>query len=512
MQRAGAAFGRLLLRTTSTEQRIAATATVRRFSEGNSLRDSVEIEPGWSLEGWAQDNAHAVSEALSAAGVAHFFMPAMNWLDPVLVMDQGSRRAAQSVFRSLASGPGWRLARHGDQLRRDAHAGQIALDTRRSEVSFQWWHAVTEPARRSDGGLHLAGTRVAPKGARPGLFSYVSPAQWRELTASPLERGWDALVEQVVEPIDAVYTWVDGSDPEWIHRKNSALEACDSSSVNATALSQARFRHHDELRYSLRSLQMYAPWIRHVYIVTDSQVPAWLETQSPRVSVVDHRDIFRDQSALPVFNSHAIESQLHHIEGLSDRYLYLNDDVFFGRPTTAEQFFGPGGVTKFFPSTSTLDLEEPSAQDLPIVSAGKNNRGLMHRLYGRRITRRMKHTPHPQNREILQRFEDEHPEVFASVVASTFRHPSDVSLPAALYPYLALMQGKAHEGRVSYDFFDLGDEQVEARLAKLLLKRDLDVFCINETESSQQSIEMVDAALGATLEQLFPVQSPIERT
>lgn len=223
------------------------------------------------------------------------------------------------------------------------------------------------------------------------------------------------------------------------------------------------------------------------------------------------RDIFRDPSALPVFNSHAIESQLHHIEGLSDRYLYLNDDVFFGRPTTAEQFFGPGGVTKFFPSTSTLDLEEPSAQDLPIVSAGKNNRGLMHRLYGRRITRRMKHTPHPQNREILQRFEDEHPEVFASVVASTFRHPSDVSLPAALYPYLALMQGKAHEGRVSYDFFDLGDEQVEARLAKLLLKRDLDVFCINETESSQQSIESVDAALGSVLKHLFPVPSPMER-
>lgn len=511
MQRAGAAFGRLLLKTTSTEQRIAAASVARRISGGGAPRNSVEVGPGWSVEAWAQANVRVVSAALSAAGVPHFLMPAMNWLDPVLVMDRASHRVAQGVLKELSGQPGWRLTQHGTRMRRDAHAGAIALETVRATVSCQWWRCVEEPAPRSDGGLYAPRTRVAPKSETPGLFSYVSEAQWLELTKNPLDQGWDPLVEQVAEPIDAVYTWVDGSDPEWIHRKNQTLAGYDPSSVNATALSLARFRNHDELRYSLRSLQMNAPWIRRVYIVTDRQAPEWLVRDHPQVTVVDHRDIFSDASALPVFNSHSIESQLHHIKGLSDRYLYLNDDVFFGRPTTAEQFFGPGGVTKFFPSTSTLDLQPPSSQDLPIVSAGKNNRRIMHQLYGRRITRRMKHTPHPQNRELLQRFEDKHPEVFASVVSSAFRHPSDVSIPAALHPYLALMDGRAHEGKLSYDFFDLGDSQVEARWAKLLVRRDLDVFCINETESSLPSTERVDAALGAVLEQLFPVPSSAER-
>ena len=34
----------------------------------------------------------------------------------------------------------------------------------------------------------------------------------------------------------------------------------------------SRFRDNDELRYSLRSLEQHAPWLRHIYIVTNGQV------------------------------------------------------------------------------------------------------------------------------------------------------------------------------------------------------------------------------------------------
>ena len=41
--------------------------------------------------------------------------------------------------------------------------------------------------------------------------------------------------------------------------------------------SASRYRDNNELRYSLRSLAKFAPWIRHVYIVTNGQIPYWLD-------------------------------------------------------------------------------------------------------------------------------------------------------------------------------------------------------------------------------------------
>ena len=81
---------------------------------------------------------------------------------------------------------------------------------------------------------------------------------------------------------------------------------------------------------------MYADWVRHVFLVTDDQVPAWLDTDQPAAHRRDHRELFGARGRLPTFNSHAIESQLHHLDGLAENYLYLNDDVFFGRPVAPE--------------------------------------------------------------------------------------------------------------------------------------------------------------------------------
>ena len=137
---------------------------------------------------------------------------------------------------------------------------------------------------------------------------------------------------QHLDPVDVVYTWVDGSDPAWQERRDRALRELGGAPLHELAANDSRYTSHDELRYSLRSLEMYAPWVRQVFLVTDHQVPAWLRTDHPRLTVVDHTDLFGARGRLPTFNSHAIESQLHHLDGLAENYLYLNDDVFFGRP------------------------------------------------------------------------------------------------------------------------------------------------------------------------------------
>src|SRR5690606_39416404 len=103
----------------------------------------------------------------------------------------------------------------------------------------------------------------------------------------PTRRSSDLHLFEVTEPIDVVYTWVDGADPEWNRQRAEALGAPNNGVTMAPAADhEARFRSHDELRYSLRSLEMYAPWVRRVHIVTAGQVPYWLDTSHPRVNLV----------------------------------------------------------------------------------------------------------------------------------------------------------------------------------------------------------------------------------
>ena len=45
---------------------------------------------------------------------------------------------------------------------------------------------------------------------------------------------------------------------------------------------------------------------------------------------------------LPTYNSHTIELNLHRIPGLSENFVYFNDDVFLIRPVTPQHFFKNG--------------------------------------------------------------------------------------------------------------------------------------------------------------------------
>lgn len=150
---------------------------------------------------------------------------------------------------------------------------------------------------------------------------------------------------QPVFPVDAVYTWVNGSDPAHAEKRKRFLK--DQQAVHDNALEPARFRDNEELRYSLRALEQFAPWIRRIFIATDDQRPAWLDKDHPRIRIVDHRE-FIPARYLPTFNSHVIEAYLHAIPGLSEHYIYLNDDVFLARPCRKSDFFTAGGLPMAF--------------------------------------------------------------------------------------------------------------------------------------------------------------------
>ncbi len=135
--------------------------------------------------------------------------------------------------------------------------------------------------------------------------------------------------------IDIVYLWVDGSDPKWMAKRKAYLGELSGNWANC----KGRFADNDELKISLRSVEMYAPWIRKIFIVTDDQVPVWLNTSHPKIQIVDHAKILPAESQ-PCYNSCIIEHHLHKIPGLSEHFLYANDDMLINRPVTPEDFFG----------------------------------------------------------------------------------------------------------------------------------------------------------------------------
>ena len=98
--------------------------------------------------------------------------------------------------------------------------------------------------------------------------------------------------------IDLVYLWVNGNDPKWIAKR----DACIGKPTDKQENCAGRYADSGELKYSLRSVEKYAPWIRKIFIVTDDQVPEWLDTSNPKVHVVDHKEIMPEES-LPCFNS-----------------------------------------------------------------------------------------------------------------------------------------------------------------------------------------------------------------
>ena len=141
-----------------------------------------------------------------------------------------------------------------------------------------------------------------------------------------------------------VYTWVDGSRPDY-------LEQLGRFTTDKTALNPERFRDpHQLLRHSLRSLEVFCPWVRTITLFTARpHVPAWLRRDHSRLRIVHHDEIIPPRY-LPTFSCNVIESFLPALAVAGAPFLYLNDDFLFGRATTLADFYANDGRIRVFGS------------------------------------------------------------------------------------------------------------------------------------------------------------------
>ncbi|GAB3846575.1 stealth conserved region 3 domain-containing protein [Micromonospora andamanensis] len=318
------------------------------------------------------------------------------------------------------------------------------------------------------------------------------------------------LVSDVDFPIDVVYTWVDGADPAWLASKNSLLSEAGRSPVDA-AESMARFRDRAELRYSLRSIDMYAPWVRNIYLVTAGQNPNWLDTGHSRIKVIDHRDLFGSRGMLPTFNSHAIESQLHHIDGLAEHFIYFNDDFFLGRPVQPNLFFRSNGLAQFFLSPTPIPMVDVSEEDDFNFSAAKNNRRLIREAFDRVLTHGLLHAPYPMRRSVAYDLDKAFSEEVERTAASRLRNHADVSIASSLHHYYGYLTQRSVQGAIRVSYVNTGDPSEHPQLTQILITRGYDAFCLNDTHHGDLDETEQVRVVSGFLESYFPVASQFER-
>lgn len=474
-----------------------------------------------SLHDLMHDLAGRVVTALEAEGCTPFLYDADGW-HLVLGLPVAERDAAVRALRRLADAEPWVLTwRRGHRTRMATlRGGPLPAPAQRAErwllhqpvtvgagavagqqeaVELTFW------GPGEHGRLEQLGVRSLqrlPATARP-TTEVVDGRSYPGTDAFPVGR---ALTRPDL-PVDVVYTWVDGSDPEWraARARWQAVERPHERGDHADV--EGRYRSRDELRYSLRSLWLFAGWVRRIYVVTSGQVPPWL-VEDERLRVVPHAEILPDD-ALPTFNSHAIESRLHHIDGLSEHFLYLNDDMFLGRRTTLGQFFTANGLPRFFPSEAWVPLAEPGLPDLAVDTAARNGRALIEERFGRVVERKLHHAPYALRRSTLFEIDEAFGEVVRRTTRSRFRHPDDLSIPSAFAHHYGFATGRAVVGELSVGYQNLENRRLGLWLDRLLVERDYDAFCLNETESDGAT-EAADRRLAAFLEAYFPIPSPWE--
>lgn len=313
------------------------------------------------------------------------------------------------------------------------------------------------------------------------------------------------------DPIDAVYTWVDDRFPGYADELRHFARSGHDLNPNRTR------DNLDMLKYSLRSLRRYAPWIGHVYLLTcRPQVPPWLNREAPGLTVV-HHDQIMDQRHLPTFNSFAINSHLHLIEGLADRFLYIEDDMLFANHVRPEDLWHADGTMRLFPRLAWTEAPERRGEEAisPWNRALAQCNHVLDQAFGPQRRHFVNHVilaiDKPVWREMLERW----PAEVEHTRASRFRATGNLAFEY-LYPYFAFHTGRArmesflHTYATAF-YHGLENNRLIALYGRLMIRLLRPKLLALNDNFGDAPMPSVVAATRDFLEELYPEPSSFER-
>ncbi|MCB0405035.1 MAG: hypothetical protein KDD51_09630 [Bdellovibrionales bacterium] len=235
--------------------------------------------------------------------------------------------------------------------------------------------------------------------------------------------------------MDIVLLWVDGEHPKWLERYRQY-----SGTTSGGAEFAARYHQAEELRYALRSIEQYAPWVRHIFVVHDDvQRPHWLKTKHERLRLIPH-SAFIPGEFLPTFSSFVIESFVHRIPNLSESFVCTNDDTFLIRPCEPSTFFEDSKPIVYF-SEFEAPAGPPALSDPAWIQALKNAETLLGP--ARPARKNVAHGFYTCQKKAAERAWHEFPEALLKNARSRVRSATSVAFINHLLPYLMLRHHKA---------------------------------------------------------------------
>ena len=147
------------------------------------------------------------------------------------------------------------------------------------------------------------------------------------------------------EPIDVFIKYIDLSD----------------RTLNRTGIKQTyKDEDNEELRYSVRSILQYIPWVRKIFIIMPNKKVRYfkpIEKIKDRIVYVNDKDFLGYDSA----NIFAFSFSLYKMEkfNISKNFIYMEDDYFIGKPLKKSDFFYyDEKEKKVFPYVVTNYFEE----------------------------------------------------------------------------------------------------------------------------------------------------------
>ena len=329
--------------------------------------------------------------------------------------------------------------------------------------------------------------------------------------------------------IDFVILWVNGNDPKWKD------ELAQYSKENSGDKSKIRFRDWDNLQYIFRAFEEFTPWVRKIHFVTWGHVPEWLNTSHPKLNIVNHKD-YIDINNLPVFNANPLEINLHNIPGISEQFVFFNDDFFLTAPIENERFFQNGLpcdslISNALSSSSGVghfvlnNLEALNRHINRREVLKKNRRKWFHYSYGMDMLRNLAllpwsrftgfvdpHMPQPFLKSTFQEVWEKESEVLEETSASKFRSCSDVN--QYLFRYWQLAKGNfvpismRDTKYITMNMTNLRRGEVSAMIASPKYT----MICLNDDESidTDEVFEEAKQIVKDAFEKILPEKSSFE--
>jgi hypothetical protein len=306
--------------------------------------------------------------------------------------------------------------------------------------------------------------------------------------------------------VDAVYMWVDGNDPK-IRAKRLKHLKLENKELNIEGTTVGRFYDNDELKYSLRSLEKYAPWVRKIFLITDDQIPKWFK-DNPKIEIVDHKDII-DDKYLPTFNSEVIDFNIHKIKGLADRFILINDDMFFGRKVYKSFFFTKKGVPiKYLRRINHKRIYKPSSG--MFFDIYKKCQRMIEAKLKEIPATRFAHCITPYRKDSFQKTINLFPKAVERTLSSRFRKEHDVSRFLVDFYEIAVLGAPIFNVLKYRNVYNVVvDMRPDTRYKfSIIEKRRPYMFCLNDNQETTNEDRKICREF---LEKVLPEKSSFEK-